>query len=249
MVLGIDVFKDFFKDYQEQYVLIGGMACDLLLGEIGTAFRPTKDIDMVLIVEALTKDFAIAFWKFIDDGGYEARLRRDERPEFYRFINPKSEGYPVMIELFARPEVDFSYSGHLIPLHIDDDISSLSAILLNESYYRFMLAGRTVADGISVVDAEHLIPLKMKAWLDLTDKKLKGLHVNDRDLRKHRQDVFRLFPLIDSNSSVTTPMEVYNDIKAFIAEVSNMPFETNKIGIEVSKDVILADYDRMYIVE
>ena len=60
--------------------------------------------------------------------------------KFYRFINPKSEGYPVTIELFARPEVDFSYSGHLIPLHIDDDISSLSAILLNESYYRFMLA-------------------------------------------------------------------------------------------------------------
>lgn len=251
MALGIDVFRDFFKEYQEQYVLIGGMACDLVLGEAGASFRATKDIDMVLIVEVLTTEFANAFWQFIDDGGYEARQRCDGKPEFYRFVNPKIEGYPLMIELFARPggNVDFTYNGHLIPLHIDDDISSLSAILLNESYYRFMLAGRVIAGGVSVVDAEHLVPLKMKAWLDLTDKKAQGIHVNDRDLRKHRQDVFRLFEIVDNEAKVTAPAEVYNDINAFINAVRALPFETKQIGIDVPKEEILDAYSKIYISE
>ena len=70
-----------------------------------------------------------------------------------------------------------------MPLHIDDEVSSLSAILLNDDYYRFLLDGRTVIDGISILDAEHIIPLKMKAWLDLKSKKAEGIHVNARDIK------------------------------------------------------------------
>ena len=140
----MEVFRSHFSAYQDQYILIGGMACDLLLDEAGESFRPTKDVDMVLIVEALTTEFARAFWDFIEAGGYEARLKSSGKPEFYRFVNPKQPDYPVMIELFARPanDVSLSAAGHLMPLHLDDDISSLSAILLNEAYYRFLLSGK-----------------------------------------------------------------------------------------------------------
>ena len=250
MVVGIEAFREHFAQYQEQYVMIGGMACDLLMEEAGGVFRPTKDIDMVLIVEALTTDFATAFWQFIEQGGYEARQRSNGTPEFYRFVNPKNPDYPAMIELFARPgsDVHVSFSGHLVPIHIDDDISSLSAILLNESYYRFLLEARTVSAGLSVLDAAHLVPLKMKAWLDLTEKKAAGFHVNDRDLRKHRQDVFRLFPLVSEDVSVITPPEVYNDIQRFIQAARSMPFETNQIGISISKNDILDIYSRIYMV-
>jgi hypothetical protein len=251
MALGIEVFRQNFAEYQDQYVLIGGMACDLILDEIGGEFRPTKDIDMVLIVEALTNEFANAFWAFIEKGGYEPRHRKDGKAEFYRFVNPKEVGYPSMIELFARPdsEVAFSYTGHLVPLHIDDDISSLSAILLNDAYYEFMLEGKIVAEGVSVVDAAHLVPLKMKAWLDLKDQKEKGMHVNDRDLRKHRQDIFRLFPLIDDNATIVVPKEVYDDIRAFISAVREMDFDIRQIGIDTSKEEILNVYEEIYVVE
>ena len=30
MVKGLDTFQKYFKDYEEQYVLIGGAACDIL---------------------------------------------------------------------------------------------------------------------------------------------------------------------------------------------------------------------------
>ena len=136
MAYGTEMFKQHFRDFAEQYVLIGGTACDLLLNEAGMPFRATKDIDMVLVVEALTTDFAKSFWQFIDEGGYTARQRSNGQPEFYRFVEPITVGYPAMLELFARPGsgVEFSYIGHLMPLHINDEVSSLSAILLNDSY-------------------------------------------------------------------------------------------------------------------
>ncbi len=70
-----------------------------------------------------------------------------------------------MIELFLRPQsnVVLQPDTHLIQLHIDDEISSLSAILLDDDYCYFLLDRRTVIDGISILDAEHIISLKMKA--------------------------------------------------------------------------------------
>ena len=57
MVTGIDRFRDWFHGYEEQYAIIGGTACDLLMSEEGMDFRATKDIDLVLIVEAITPDW------------------------------------------------------------------------------------------------------------------------------------------------------------------------------------------------
>ena len=53
MVTGIDSFKEWFKGSEEQYAIIGGTACDILMTEEGLDFRATKDIDLVLIIEAL----------------------------------------------------------------------------------------------------------------------------------------------------------------------------------------------------
>ena len=47
MVLGIDSFREKFKDYTEYYTIIGGTACDILLTEADLPFRATKDIDMI----------------------------------------------------------------------------------------------------------------------------------------------------------------------------------------------------------
>lgn len=70
MVKGLDTFQKYFADYEEQYVLIGGAACDILFESNEVNFRATRDLDMVLIVEALTPEFGEKFWKFIVDGKY-----------------------------------------------------------------------------------------------------------------------------------------------------------------------------------
>ena len=62
MITGIESFKEQFKDMVNQYAIIGGTACDLLMSEVGVDFRATKDIDIVLIVESLTAEFGKCFW-------------------------------------------------------------------------------------------------------------------------------------------------------------------------------------------
>ncbi len=156
-----------------------------------------------------------------------------------------------MIELFSRPQsnVVLQPDTHLMPLHINDEVSSLSAILLNDDYYRFLLDGRTVTDDISIVDAEHIIPLKMKTWLDLKSKKAEGFHVNSRDIKKHRLDVFRLFQLIQESQKITVPKSVGEDITQFIAQMRETEIRLTDLGINRPKDSILDIYSNMYVTE
>ena len=73
MVKGIDIFQEYFNEYTDQYVLIGGAACSVSFEEQDINFgRTTKDLDIVLIVEAQTKEFGERFWKFIKTENIES---------------------------------------------------------------------------------------------------------------------------------------------------------------------------------
>ncbi len=192
MVKGIELFREYFRNFTDQYVLIGGAACDILFESNNADFRVTRDLDIVLIVEALTREFGQKFWEFIRDGGYQNRVKSSGSPQFYRFDKPAQESFPSMIELFARTDYILEDAGELTPIHIDDSISSLSAILLNDVYYHTLLQGRDVIDGFSVLKHSWLIPFKAKAWLDLTARSQRGEHVDSRNLKKHRNDIIRM---------------------------------------------------------
>lgn len=166
MVRGLESFREWFSGFETNYVVIGGTACDLLMGEAGEEFRATKDIDMVLIVEALSAEFGSRIWEYVRAAGYEQRLKSTGMPEYYRFINPDTSEYPVMIELFSRriEGITLPPNAVLTPLPVDDEVSSLSAILLDNEYYDFLRAGATAVNGIPVISVGHMIPLKAKAW-------------------------------------------------------------------------------------
>jgi len=215
MVKGMEIFREYFRDYTDQYVLIGGAACDISFEKQNADFRVTKDFDIVLIVEALTREFGIRFWNFIREGEYQNRAKSNGKPQFYRFDKPLRSGYPAMIELFARTDYILEEDGQLTPVHIDENVSSLSAILLNESYYEVLLRGRDVIDGISVLGPGWLIPFKAKAWLDLNRRRDAGEHVDERDLKKHRNDIIRIASELVINRC-ELPEEVKNDMRIFI---------------------------------
>jgi len=133
MVRGLNLFRDYFKDYTNKYILIGGTACDLAMERMGLYFRATKDLDIVLILEALDIEFVNTFWSFIKEGRYKNRQRSTGKKLFYRFYDPKKEAFPYMIELFSRkPDVfELPLDSHLTPIPVDETVSSLSAILFN----------------------------------------------------------------------------------------------------------------------
>ena len=85
-----------------------------------------------------------------------------------------------MIELFTRKldAIQLPEDAVLTLLPMDEDISSLSAILLDDDYYEFLKQGKVTVDGVTVLDAAYLIPFKAKAWMDLTDRKAAGEHVD-----------------------------------------------------------------------
>jgi len=221
MVKGINSFKEWFNGFESNYVIIGGTACDLLMGEAGESFRATRDIDMVLIVEALDAEFGSRIWEYVKMAGYERRLKNSGKPEYYRFINPKSPEYPAMIELFSRrmDGITLPPDAVLMPLPVDDEVSSLSAILLDDDYYNFLRTGVTTADGIPVIGATHLIPFKAKAWLDLTERKAKGGQVDSKNIHKHKNDIVRLTALLSPDFRMDLPDTVANDMGLFLAEV------------------------------
>ena len=87
MVNGIETFRDYFAEYTDQYVIIGGFACDLLMEDAGLDFRQTKDIDMVIIIEALTEKFTARFWNYIKAGGISRMLEVMGNQNFTVLLN------------------------------------------------------------------------------------------------------------------------------------------------------------------
>lgn len=234
MINGIESFKERFSKYEDCYTIIGGTACEILMNEAGAEFRATKDVDMILLLEDRYQEFASAFWAYIKEGDYQCGWKNSDSVHFYRFTNPKV-GYPVQIELFSRnPGYHLEADSEIVPIHIDDDTSSLSAILLNDDYYNFMLVGRRTIMGLSVLCAEYLIPFKMYAWLDLKSRKIHGEHVNDKDLRKHKNDVFRLLQIVPNGIKVVTEGLVKEKTQEFLSEILKDNVDCAALGLPFS---------------
>lgn len=227
MVKGIDVFQEYFQEYTDQYVLIGGAACSLSFEEQDINFgRITKDLDIVLTVEAQTKEFGERFWQFIKDGRYKNRAKSNGKPQFYRFDKPEDDRFPKMIELFSRTDYLLKEEDGLTPVHIDDSVSSLSAILLNEAYYQALLDGREIIMGISVLKPEWIISFKAKAWLDLRGK----TDMDSSNAKKHRNDIIRIASEIVLQKC-SLPEELKKDMELFLElfEVSEAELKNLKI--------------------
>ncbi len=220
MVVGLDVFRSYFGDFHDHYVIIGGTACDVVLTNEGLTPRATKDIDIILIIEALNPAFVERFWQFIQDGNYERREENADERRYYRFANPAAEGFPKQIELFARqPDVIvLPPDAHLTPIPVDDDLSSLSSILLNEEYYEYMIAHSTIVDGLRIANPEALIVLKAKAFLEMNERLANGQHEDSKNIRKHKNDVYRLGTLLATEDIFDLPPLILSHMKTFIQE-------------------------------
>lgn len=240
MTQGLQLIRTAFAGYEDSYVIIGGTACDIIMTDNDLDFRATKDIDMVLIAEGHLREFAQRLRSFIRDGGYTSITKNSAQPHLYRFTHPSTYGYPTMIELFSRhPDFPIVPNSFLTPLHIANDISSLSAIMLNDSYYRLLQQGRESIQGISVLNEKYLIPFKAKAWLDLNAREQHGEHVDGKDLKKHKYDVFRLAQLLAPEDRVSLNDEAYHDLADFLGEISHETLPMKQLGIRGTQQDII----------
>lgn len=198
--------------------------------------RATKDLDLVLVVEALTPDFGLRLWDFIKAANYGHRSQggggNEFKHEYYRFTNPQDKTYPKQIELFARYTgiLNLPPDAHIEPISVGEDLSSLSVILMDDNYYAFTIEHSRNIDDIHVASPEALICLKAKAYTEMLDRKAEGKLVDSRDIEKHKKDIFRLIAMLPQDSHFTLPEKMKNDMNDFyqrVGELSNPDFFKN----------------------
>jgi len=235
MVHGLNKYREYFLDYPGHYVIIGGAACDIIMNNIDVEFRVTKDFDVVLIAEAFSEEFFKKLWQFIDDGGYENKQRSSGKEQFYRFTSPKDGEFPVMIEIFSREPLGFDLKegSILTPIPAGEDVPSLSAILLNKEYYNLLSEGSNIVNGVSILREEYLILYKIKAWLDLYVRKETGENIDSKNIKKHKNDIFRLLSIVSPTRRITVSGQVFKDIGEFLELVKNEPVVMKDLGITV----------------
>lgn len=140
---------------------------------------------------------------------------------FYRFQKPTDPNFPAMLELFSRtPDLisPLQVGSRLTPVPLHDDIASLSAILLDDDYYAFILAARRDFLGMPYVGEECLIPMKALAWMELRTRKAAGESVDSRNINKHLRDVLALSQVLTAESRFSVSQRILEHIDRFARE-------------------------------
>ncbi len=217
MVRGLDLFGAHFKKYSDHYTIIGGVAASEWFSINDFPFRITKDIDIVLFFEAVDVNFTGVFWEFIRLAQYEIKERGDGKRIFYRFARPANDSYPYMLEVFSRPDNAMLPAGDqtIIPIKATEDSSSLSAILMDADYYSIVQNFREIRNNLPLLTVPGLILLKAKAWEDLSSRRSAGERIDSKQIKKHRNDIFRLASLLKAGETHKVPAGVYQDFQAF----------------------------------
>ncbi len=81
---------------------------------------------------------------------------------------------------------------------------------------RVVMEHRKVVNDLPLLSPAGLIALKARAWLDLSTRRERGEQVNTEDIKKHRNDVFRLGLLLASDSRFIVPQRVHGDLGRFL---------------------------------
>ncbi|MDR0305333.1 MAG: hypothetical protein LBI42_00695, partial [Chitinispirillales bacterium] len=168
----------------------------------------------------------------IKTAGYEHRRKSSGKPEYYRFTTPSSPEYPVMIELFSRriKGIALPADAVLTPLPVEEDVSSLSAILLDDKYYNFLKSGVRLVEEVSVLGASHLIPFKAKAWLDLTKRRDNGEQIDNRNIKKHMTDVLKLAGLLSPADRIVLPKVIEEEMRLFLQKIKDQPTQYERLS-------------------
>lgn len=242
MVVGVDRFRAHFAGQDHQYVLIGGAACELIMADVGLDFRATKDLDIVLLVETLDPAFSDRFWAFVEEGGYQIRQRSEGKRVLYRFQKPTKPDFPAMLELFSRspPGLVLAEGSQLTPLPIDEEAASLSAILLDEDYYQFLKTMVRVVDDVPILGEAAIIPFKARAWMDLSARRDAGERIDEKDVKKHRNDVARLLQLLTAEARYPLPDKIRADMTEFIAALAiDDTFDPKAFEVDMTRAIVV----------
>lgn len=249
MVKGLETFREAMSPYKDNFVIIGGTACDIQLRGTAMIPRATEDIDIIVVVERLTHEFVSAFWQFIREGNYRVEKRINQAGAsvyaLYRFtLQDENLAYPQKIELLSRhSDLLGEPSGfHIEPIPTDELHQSLSAIIMDDDIYDFTIHQAEEIDGLLVADNLALIVLKVNAYLNLMKEREEGRMVNSKDIKKHRSDVLKLVAAGIYPEPLEIEPKLYDAIQDFAMESENH-IQSLTDALDVDEDAVLTYLD------
>lgn len=138
-------------------------------------------------------------------------------------MKPENLSFPYQVELFSRKLdlLNFPKDARIMPVPTEEDLSSLSAILMDDDYYRFTIEYSVLEDNVHIAAIESLICLKCKAFVDLSEHRQRGEQVDSRNIQKHKKDVFRLAAMLAPADKFNIPVKIMDDIDHFITMASD----------------------------
>lgn len=116
---------------------------------------------------------------------------------------------------------------------MDEHISSLSAILLDDDYYQFVLSGRHNKHGMpSWVGEDRLIPLKAMAWMEMNERVRLGEVIDARKINKHLTDIVQLSALLRPGQAIQMAEKLRANMQIFVKAVIalNRPDQLQAMG-------------------
>lgn len=223
MVHGLNHFTERLSSYKDHYVLVGGVAADLLMSNIGGEFRPTKDLDIVVFMRP-DAAFLSALQAYIQEGEYENKAKSSGEAQYYRFNKPKKAEFPKQIELFSKKPEDLKLfeEQHIIPLKEATQEQQFSGILLEDEYYDLIKNHSKDGEHCKYIGAEAQIPLKARAFIEIRERKEKGFDVNERDIKKHRNDILQLSQALTIGENLTITGLPLIHLNNYLEEISKM---------------------------
>ena len=94
---------------------------------------------------------------------------------------------------------------------------------MDDDYYSFTIEHSRNIDDIHIANPEALICLKAKAYTEMLDREVRGEQVDNRDIEKHKKDVFRLIAMLPQDSRFSLPERLKNDMSDFYQRIGELP--------------------------
>jgi len=245
---GLSHFEAHFRELKDQYVIVGGFATLMLLDrELPNHGKATHDIDLVLLTST-SVEMAAKIKTYIKEGGYIIQKGKQDRYQYYRFVEPKVDGYAKEIELFASEEygIELDEGQRIIPIDPEEGLYSLSAIMLDREYFDMIKNNIEEIDGIPYSNTLATILLKMSAVYDL-------YHRGDDKWKKHRRDILKLTLLLTGEERLVLKGRMIQDVEFFKELVKKLTPKVIKqiVGnnVVVDKDIVINTIEEVFIIE
>ncbi len=233
---GLRHFTAFFKEFENDYVIIGGGAASVCLEDEKLEFRATKDIDMVLFTNDFP-EFNKKISEYVFLGKYQQNEKTQEAPSYYRFSRPMDQEFPEIVEIFAKAsgEIVLREGQYIIPIQNNSE-AQLSAILLDDEYFNLIRSNSIKSEGgYSVINPFANICLKARAFKELQER-----NEEPKKIRKHLKDVLRLTLALKKEKFLLEgkPREDFEKVYAALEELEDKEVK-QVIGDLLSKEDVL----------